>query len=156
MFDSATPWTVAHQAPLSMRFPRQEYGSELPFPSPGDLPDPGIEPTSPAWQVDSLPLSHLGSYKIGNGNWREGRWCSKGTGDFCKDPTESSPLCLITRVCRSCVGHFFGKCYFCHLNYDDMKTLVKKDKVELSTPYQLKIHKWVIFPVLRGMEYSIF
>lgn len=59
----------------------------------------------------------------------------------------SSPLCLITRVCRSCVGHSFGKCYFCHLNYDDMKTLVKKDKVELSTPYQLKIHKWVIFPV---------
>ena len=39
-----TLWTVAHQAPLSMGFPRQEYWSELPFPSPGDLPDPGIEP----------------------------------------------------------------------------------------------------------------
>ena len=39
-------WTVAHQAPLSMEFPRQEYWSGLPFPSPGDLPDPGIEPTS--------------------------------------------------------------------------------------------------------------
>ena len=39
------PWTVAHQAPLSMRFPRQEYWSRLPFLSPGDLPDPGIEPT---------------------------------------------------------------------------------------------------------------
>ena len=44
----ATPWTVAHQAPLSMGFPRQEYWSGLPRPSPGDLPDPGIEPTSPA------------------------------------------------------------------------------------------------------------
>ena len=41
-----TPWTVAHQAPLSMGFPRQEYWSELPFPSPGDLPDPGIKPMS--------------------------------------------------------------------------------------------------------------
>ena len=44
----ATPWTVAHQAPLSMGFPRQQYWSGLPFPSSGDLPDPGIEPTSPA------------------------------------------------------------------------------------------------------------
>ena len=41
-----TPWTVAHQAPLSLGFSRQEYWSGLPFPSPGDLPDPGIEPGS--------------------------------------------------------------------------------------------------------------
>ena len=50
-----TPWTVAHQAPLSMRLPRQEYWSELSFFSPGDLPDPGVEPGSPALQVDSFP-----------------------------------------------------------------------------------------------------
>ena len=50
----ATPWTVAYQAPLSMRFSRQEYWSGLPFPSPGDLPDPGIEPGSPALQADAL------------------------------------------------------------------------------------------------------
>ena len=43
----ATPWTVAHQAPLSVKFSRQEYWSGLPFPPPGGLPDPGIEPTSP-------------------------------------------------------------------------------------------------------------
>ena len=43
----AIPWTVARRAPLSMGFPRQEYWSGLPFPSPGDLPDPGIEPASP-------------------------------------------------------------------------------------------------------------
>ena len=43
-----TPWVVAHQAPLSVGFPGQEYWSELPFPSPGDLPNPGIEPSSPA------------------------------------------------------------------------------------------------------------
>ena len=50
----ATPWTVAYQAPLSMRFSRQEYWSGLPFPSPGDLPDPGIEPRSPALESDAL------------------------------------------------------------------------------------------------------
>ena len=46
----ATPWTVAYQAPLSMGFSRQEYWSGLPFPSPGDLADPEIEPGSPAFQ----------------------------------------------------------------------------------------------------------
>ena len=49
-----TPWTVAHQAPLSKGFSRQEYWRGLPFPSPGDLPNPGIEPTFPTLQVDSL------------------------------------------------------------------------------------------------------
>ena len=48
----STPWTVAHQAPLSMEFSKQEYCSGLPFPSPGDLPDPGIKPRSPALQAD--------------------------------------------------------------------------------------------------------
>ena len=50
----ATPWIVAHLALLSMDFSRQEYWSGLPFPSPGDLPDPGMEPRSPALQPDSL------------------------------------------------------------------------------------------------------
>ena len=50
-----TPWTAAHQAPLSMGFSRQEYQSGLPGPTPGDLPDPRIEPASPALQADSLP-----------------------------------------------------------------------------------------------------
>ena len=50
-----TPWTVAHQAPLSMEFSRQEYWSGQPLPSPGDLPNPGIKPWSPALQVNSLP-----------------------------------------------------------------------------------------------------
>ena len=58
----ATPWTVACQAPLSMEFSRQEYWSGLPFPSSGDLPDPGIKPTSLCLlhqQVGSVPLDHL-------------------------------------------------------------------------------------------------
>ena len=49
------PWTVAYQAPPSMEFSRQEYWSGLPIPSPGDIPDPGIEPRSPALQADTLP-----------------------------------------------------------------------------------------------------
>ena len=51
----ATPWTVAYQVPPSMGFSRQECWSGLPFPSPGDLPDPGIKPGSPALQADALP-----------------------------------------------------------------------------------------------------
>ena len=57
-----TPWTTACQAPQSMGFPRQEHWSGFPFPSPGDLPDPGIEPVSPALPADSLLLSHQGSH----------------------------------------------------------------------------------------------
>ena len=53
-------WTIAHQAPLSMGFSRQGYWSGLSFVSPGDLPDPGIEPRSPASQADSLPFEPLG------------------------------------------------------------------------------------------------
>ena len=62
----ATLSTVAHQAPLSTEFSRQEYWDGLPFPPPGDLPDPGIERSSPASQVDSLPLSHQGSLDVWN------------------------------------------------------------------------------------------
>ena len=51
---AVSPWTITHQASLSMEFSRQEYRSGLPYPSPGDLPNPGIEPRSPALQADSL------------------------------------------------------------------------------------------------------
>ena len=60
-YSFATPWTVAHQAPLSMGFPRQEYWSGLPFPSPGDLPDPGIKLMSSALAVEFFTVSHQGS-----------------------------------------------------------------------------------------------
>ena len=51
-----TPWTVAYQGPLSMGFSKQDYWSGLPFPSPGDLPNPGIKPGSPALRADALPF----------------------------------------------------------------------------------------------------
>ena len=52
----ATPWTVAHQTPPAMGFSRQEYWSGLPFPSPGDLPNPGIEPRSLSLRADALSI----------------------------------------------------------------------------------------------------
>ena len=74
----ATLWIVALQAPQSMGFPRQEYWSGLSCPPPGDLLDPGIEPTSPvspALQVDSLPLSHWGSLSLFPQGWsKETTW----------------------------------------------------------------------------------
>ena len=65
----ATPWTVALQASLSVGFSRQAYWSRLSFPSPGNLPDPGIEPRSPALQTDSLPSEPPGK------PWGQGRAC---------------------------------------------------------------------------------
>ena len=60
--DSATSWTVAHEAPLFMGYPRQEYWSGLPFPPPGNLPDPGIESVFPALQTDCLPSEPSGKH----------------------------------------------------------------------------------------------
>ena len=62
---SATPWTVAHQAPPPMGFSRQEYWSGLPFPSPEDLPDPGIEHRSPTLQADVLTSKSPGKPSSG-------------------------------------------------------------------------------------------
>ena len=68
-----TPWTVARQAPLFMGFSRQEYWSGLPLPSPGDLPNPGIEPGSPALQADSLLSEPPGKTFLGTCS--KGIWC---------------------------------------------------------------------------------
>ena len=57
-----TPWTAAHQASLSMGFPRQEHWSGLPFPSPGDLPDLGMEPVSPALADGFFTTEPLGKH----------------------------------------------------------------------------------------------
>ena len=57
-----TPWTVAHQIPPSMEFSKQQYWSRLPFPSPGDLPNPEIEPRSPTLQADAFPSEPPGKH----------------------------------------------------------------------------------------------
>ena len=67
----ATLWTVAHRAPLFMGLPSHEYWSGWPSSTPGNLPDPGIEPALVHWQADSLPLSHLGSPQLKSISWHE-------------------------------------------------------------------------------------
>ena len=101
MSDSfVTPWTVAHQAPLPMDFSRQEYWSRLPFSSPGDLPNPGIEPISCIGRWILFCLSHLGSpskliqwlnKNVFLTHWKskEGRWSSPPLGDIFCDITVS-------------------------------------------------------------------
>ena len=80
----ATPWIVVYQAPLSMGFSRQECRSGLLFPSPGDLPDPGIEPRSPTLQADALPSepsnykssSHVWMWELDyKESWAQKNWC---------------------------------------------------------------------------------
>ena len=70
----ATPWTGAYQAPPSMEFSRLEYWSGLPFPSPGDLPNPRIEPRSPTLQADALPSEPLGMPTAMEGSRVCGSW----------------------------------------------------------------------------------
>ena len=97
--DSATPWTVSHQSPLSLEFSRQEYWSGLSFSSPGHLPDPGIKPWSPTLQANSLPSKPPGKpilvhklwqmYHINDIFWKLGGWYM-GTNiilRFCKPKT---------------------------------------------------------------------
>ena len=97
-----TPWTVAHQTPLSMGFSRQEYWSGLPFLSPGELPNPGIEPRSPALQAETLTsqppgwvqISALKSYR-----WAEQKeaWTTR---KIIMDLSQTCPYSLWS--CTSC------------------------------------------------------
>ena len=88
----ATPWTVAHQPPPSMGFSRQEYWSGLPFPSPGDLPDPGIKPRSPTLQADALTSEPPGKPIFDKGGkniqWRKdnllNKWCWENWSTTCE------------------------------------------------------------------------
>ena len=124
----ATPWTAAHQAPLSVGFSRQEHLSGLLFPPQGNLPSPGIKPTSPALQVDSLSLSHQGSpkekmrmeempktlwrlYWLLNGRWRMGQspenspplfWAAEGNSCF---SSHNSTGHVTETVCRKTGVH---------------------------------------------------
>ena len=84
MFESpVTPWSVARQAPLSMGCPRQEYWSELLFPSQGDLPDPGIEPASPALAGTFFTPETLGSGTYSQKNPRDKNTQKEVHGLFC-------------------------------------------------------------------------
>ena len=104
----ATPWTVAYQAPPSMGFSGQEYWSGLPFPSPGDLPDPGIKPWSPAFQADTLTSEPPGkslNAKKQTGYPQSSESCV--THPLLKHLTEIAPMSECPR------GYLIG---FCSLN----------------------------------------
>ena len=97
----ATPWTVAHQAPLSIVFPRQEYWSGLPFPSSGDLPDPRIKLASPALQADSLQTELRGSpfFFLYHLSFSEYPKASVIQLSFCRIlPTSSPAMCVLSAL----------------------------------------------------------
>ena len=103
------PWTIAHQPPLFTEFSRQEYWSGLPFPSPGDLPDPGIEAGSPALQANSLPSEPPGKPPIQNKKFfffflkREWEERSVSNMDWLsvKNPEQQKSFPLIKLFCTS-------------------------------------------------------
>ena len=106
------PWTVACQAPLSMGFSRQEYWSGLPFPSPGDLPNPGVEPGSPALQAGSLPSEPPGKpncstsmeyYRAFKGNELSSKKKHRGNLDIItgKKASWKAILCVISTIWHS-------------------------------------------------------
>ena len=104
-----TPWTVAFYAPLSMEFSRQKYWSGEPFPSPGDLPDPGIEPGSPALQEDSLPSEPTGGQSSNKYHLSESHRIPKHVGK-----QESSGPNIFERFFSGTEGHVL----FCWVRKD--------------------------------------
>ena len=92
----ATPWTVAYQAPASMGFSKQEYWSGLRFPSPGDLPNPGIELRSPALQADTLP-----SEPPGNNQGDAYQNCNEISPHTCQNHYYQK---MTNKCCRECGG----------------------------------------------------
>ena len=104
----ATPWTIANQAPLSMKFSRQEDCSRLPFPSPGDLPDPGVEPVSlvlPAWT--GRLFNHSSTWEENNLIWRLTLLRQVSLGD------EEFTHCGTIFLFLYCIFYFFPFHRFC-------------------------------------------
>ena len=98
----ATPWTVAYQAPPSVGFSRQEYWSGLPFPPPGDLPNPGIEPGSPALQADAVAFPEPPEsthYYMAN-PFMANRWGNSGNSDRLYFPWAPRSLQMVTAAMK--------------------------------------------------------
>ena len=107
----ATPWTVAHQPLLSTEFSRPEYGSVLPFPTPGDFPDPGIEPTSCVSPALAGGFFTTAPSKTGNTLSQMPSFPFHSTAYYFQNiqpnPTKSNETFILKRICQSC-GHFSG------------------------------------------------
>ena len=102
------PWTIGPQPPLFMGFLRQKYWSGLPFPSPGDPPDPEIELVSPVPQADSLPLTHLGSLCVSFiSNPKEDHERTHFPGKQCRQCSQVQRTCQMRRQ-ESLCPYLFG------------------------------------------------
>ena len=123
-----TPWTAARQAPLSMGFSKQKYWSELPFPPPGDLPNPGTEPGSPAWQADSLLTEPAGKPSF---SWHVGLHCSMACGIF--SDQESNPD-LIEPWFVSCIDRHI---LFHWTTREAPNVLIRFKKIKNCLPFKL-------------------
>ena len=130
----ATPWSVAHQAPLSMGFSRQEYWSGLPFPSLGDLPDLGIEPRSPSLQADTLASELPGKTPTivwPQINSRKVTQLHPSTGNWIKDllgmalPIRTRPNFSISQSLPS--GSFSKPLILLHQRADRMQTTITEN-----------------------------
>ena len=150
-----TLWTAADQAPLSMGFSRQEYWSGLTQPPPGDLPDPGIEPMSPALQADSLPQSHWGSPISGYTQIFLNPWPSV----WSQSSTVFLTLCFLIHQMQTVLIHI---CLTTHKGYTVCCLVAKSclafcDPMNCSSPgssvhgiLQAKILEWVATSFSRG------
>ena len=111
-----TPWTAAHQAPLSMGFSRQEHWRGVLFPPPGHLPNPGIKPRSPSLQADSLPSEPQGSPRtLEWGDYCFSRGSSRPTNQTGLSPAlqaDSLPVELPGKPCRKLLSHRGKNQYF--------------------------------------------
>ena len=158
---TVTPWTVACQVPLSVEFSRQEYWSGLPFPSPGDLPDPRAGPMSPALQADSLPSEPLG--KLGTLNhcthllYPPTLWFSPLTKGLSQDQKSSNNWRSQYTIYLECFGLFFFSISF--IFREAVQTIFKKYQHSSTFyiflkafrfPRDLSRGKWCIYLVLMG------
>ena len=139
----ATPWTLTFQAPLFMEFPKQKYWNVLPFPSPGHLPDPGIEPISPAWQADFSLLDYQESPNRKQHNDHSSKeWINK----TCSVQSVGS----VTQSCLTLRPHELQ-----HLSITNSWSLLKITTIESVMPSNhlilchLLLHPSSIFPSIR-------
>ena len=136
------PWTVAYQAPLSMGFSRQEYWSGLPFPSPGDLPDPGIKPRSPTLQVDALTSASPGKPQNQHGDPQNPQKAlmagtrEQGDGVLWDQVREVNSVWRRIWVCEHWVWLFF---MFCH--YSSIRNQILLKVAEKTLASQLDLSK---------------
>ena len=112
----ATPWTVAYQDSLSMGFSRQEYWSGLPFPSPGDLPDPGIEPRSPTLEADTLTSEPERATTKGTRIQKE-----QGTG--CRLPLLTVAQWQVPALNTQLPSISHTRCHFCCSHWNELQAL---------------------------------